>query len=55
MFSLQDGELATLAAQQYFIEYGSGVSEDSLKALVPAYVPESKRTDTDAVRRWVGL
>ncbi len=34
-----DAQLAQLAAMQYYIEYGSEISEDGLNALLKSYIP----------------
>lgn len=51
-FLLQDEDLALLAAQQYYIEYGTGISEESLSAVLPSYIPPEKREEEDAMKHW---
>lgn len=40
-YTEDDSELARLAAMQYYIEYGSEISEEGLTALLKSYIPES--------------
>lgn len=40
-FTEDDSQLAQLAAMQYYIEYGSEISEEGLTALLKSYIPES--------------
>ncbi len=35
-----DNQMAMLAAMQYYIEYGSEISEEGLTALLKSYIPE---------------
>lgn len=38
-YTEDDAQLAQLAAMQYYIEYGSEISEEGLTALLKSYIP----------------
>ena len=40
-YTEDDSQLAQLAAMQYYIEYGSEISEEGLTALLKSYIPEA--------------
>ena len=46
-------DLAMLAAEQYYIEYGKEICEEDISALTPVYIPPNKREDNDLVQFWV--
>ena len=48
----QDQELALMAARQYFIEYGSEISEEGLQGVLPSYIPTDRRLDQDWMKMW---
>ncbi|KAK2143742.1 hypothetical protein LSH36_816g00002 [Paralvinella palmiformis] len=47
-----DQELALMAARQYFIEYGSEISEEGLQGVLPSYIPTDRRLDQDWMKMW---
>ena len=40
-YTEDDSQMAQLAAMQYYIEYGSEISEEGLTALLKSYIPEA--------------
>ena len=36
----QNEDMATIAAQQYYIEYGSDFTQERLQNLLPTYLPD---------------
>ena len=52
----KEEDLAMIAAQQYFIEYGSDVSTERLLTLLPNYIPDYCLSSGDkAIDRWTQL
>jgi myosin-7 len=52
----KEEDLAMIAAQQYFIEYGSDISNDRLLTLLPNYIPDyCLSTGDKAIDRWAQL
>lgn len=52
----KEEDLAMIAAQQYYIEYGSDVSVERLLALLPNYIPDYCLSTADkAIDRWAQL
>lgn len=52
----KEEDLAMIAAQQYFIEYGSDISIDRLLTLLPNYIPDyCLSTGDKAIDRWAQL
>lgn len=47
--------MAVLAAQQYFIDYGGTINEDSLSSVLPSYIPPDKRQSDTSLRKWHSL
>ena len=41
-----------LAAQQYYIDYGGAISDDSLGSVLPSYIPPDRRMEEDSSRAW---
>jgi hypothetical protein len=41
-----------LAAQQYFIDYGESINEDSLASVLPSYIPPDRRQTESNFRHW---
>lgn len=53
MCSFQEEDLAMIAAQQYYIEFGTDMNTDRLFNLLPNYIPDYCLTSGDkAVERW---
>ena len=44
-----DDDLAMIAAQQYFIEYGQEMYVDRLRELLPHYIPDSQLVQNTSV------
>lgn len=56
LLSQQDEDLAMIAAQQYYIDYGRDINAERLRNLLPSYIPDYYIQDGDrAVDRWVQL
>ena len=57
VYNFQDQHLATLAAQQYYVEYGSEygsmIDAESLNELLPSYIPADKNPDDEATDMWL--
>lgn len=52
----KEEDLAMIAAQQYFIEYGNDISIDRLLTLLPNYIPDyCLSTGDKAIDRWAQL
>lgn len=52
----KEDDLAMIAAQQYYIEYGSDIGVDRLLALLPSYIPDYCLTIGDkSLDRWAQL
>uniref|UniRef100_A0A0P6FXT3 Unconventional myosin-X n=1 Tax=Daphnia magna TaxID=35525 RepID=A0A0P6FXT3_9CRUS len=52
----KEEDLAMIAAQQYFIEYGSDINIDRLLTLLPNYIPDyCLSTGDKAIDRWAQL
>ena len=49
----QDEDLAMIAAQQYYVEYGSNVSPDRLQTLLGSYVPDSYLQKPNGAEGWL--
>lgn len=48
---LQD-DLAELASQQYYIDYGSEILLERLLSLIPSYIPDREITASRSVEKW---
>lgn len=55
MSVLQEEDLAELASQQYYVDYGSEVLQDRLLSLIPSYIPDREITSTKTAEKWVQL
>lgn len=42
-----------IAAQQYYIDYGSNVSTERLQSLLPSYIPDSMLAKQNAINYWM--
>uniref|UniRef100_A0A8C5CVX1 Myosin VIIA n=1 Tax=Gadus morhua TaxID=8049 RepID=A0A8C5CVX1_GADMO len=45
-------DLAELAAQQYYVDYGPEVLQDRLLGLIPSYIPDREITSTKTPEKW---
>lgn len=52
---LQEEDLAELASQQYYVEYGSELILERLLGLVPTYIPDREISSTKTAERWMQL
>jgi myosin-7 len=48
-------DLAALAAQQYYVEYGHDLNADRVTSLIPKYVPDVLLQGSGAVDKWTQL
>ncbi|KAL0994634.1 hypothetical protein UPYG_G00125160 [Umbra pygmaea] len=48
-------DLAELAAQQYYIDYGVDVVQERLFKLIPSYIPDREISSTKTSEKWVQL
>lgn len=55
MSVLKEEDLAELASQQYYVDYGSEVLQDRLLSLIPSYIPDREITSTKTAEKWVQL
>jgi len=53
LLSPQDDDLAMIAAQQYYIDYGSNISTERLASLLPSYIPDSQLAKPNALNHWM--
>lgn len=51
----QEDELAELASQQYFVDYGSEMILERLLSLVPTYIPDREITPLKTLEKWAQL
>ncbi|XP_053404912.1 unconventional myosin-VIIa-like [Mercenaria mercenaria] len=49
----KDDDLAMIAAQQYYIDYGSNLSTERLQSLLPSYIPDSLLAKPNALSYWM--
>ena len=47
--------MAALAAQQYYIEFGTELSQERLVALLPVSIPDSHLAAAGAQDKWVQM
>lgn len=52
---LKEEDLAELASQQYYVDYGSEILQDRLLSLIPSYIPDREITSTKTAEKWVQL
>lgn len=52
---MKEEDLAELASQQYYVDYGSEVLQDRLLSLIPSYIPDREITSTKTAEKWVQL
>lgn len=53
--SWKEEDLAELASQQYYVDYGSEMLQDRLLSLIPSYIPDREITSTKTAEKWVQL
>ena len=51
--SPQDDDLAMIAAQQYYIDYGADMMLDRMQSLLPTYIPDSSLHGTKSLNYWI--
>lgn len=51
----QEDDLAELASQQYFVDYGSEMILERLLNLVPTYIPDREITPLRTLEKWAQL
>lgn len=51
----QEEDLAELASQQYFVDYGAEILQDRLLSLIPSYIPDREITSTKTTEKWAQL
>ncbi|KAG7265494.1 hypothetical protein CRUP_003583 [Coryphaenoides rupestris] len=51
----REEDLAELAAQQYYVDYGTEVYQDRLLGLIPSYIPDREITSTKTPDKWAML
>ncbi|XP_064639535.1 myosin-VIIa-like isoform X2 [Lineus longissimus] len=49
----RDEDLAMIAAQQYYIDYGSEIVPDRLQSLLPSYIPDSSLQGNRTLNYWL--
>ena len=49
----QDEDLAMIAAQQYYIDYGSDMILDRLQSLLPSYIPDTSLIGGKSINYWI--
>lgn len=48
----QEEDLAELASQQYYVEYGTEVHHDRLLTLITSYIPDGEIDSSRTVEKW---
>lgn len=51
----KEEDLAELASQQYYVDYGSEILQDRLLSLIPSYIPDREITSTKTAEKWAQL
>lgn len=51
----QEEDLAELASQQYYVDYGPEILQDRLLSLIPSYIPDREITSTKTAEKWLQL
>ncbi|XP_029458031.1 unconventional myosin-VIIa isoform X1 [Rhinatrema bivittatum] len=51
----KEDELAELASQQYYVDYGSELVLERLLSLIPSYIPDREMTASKTVEKWAQL
>ena len=52
---MKDADLAGIAAQQYYVDYGADMVYDRLINLIPTYIPDSSMTGSKTLERWANM
>lgn len=52
---LQEEDLAELASQQYYVDYGSEIFLDRLLGLIPTYIPDREISSAKTAEKWMQL
>lgn len=55
MWISQEEDLAELASQQYYVDYGSEMVLERLLNLIPSYIPDREITASKTVEKWAQL
>lgn len=58
LYIIQDEELAEIAAQQYYIEYGAHLKKDKLCEMLENYIPKSSlqgAKPSKAIDKWATM
>ncbi|XP_069748201.1 myosin VIIAa isoform X2 [Narcine bancroftii] len=48
----KEEDLAELASQQYYVDYGSEIIVERLMSLIPSYIPDREVTSSKTVEKW---
>uniref|UniRef100_A0A3Q3QP69 Myosin VIIAb n=1 Tax=Monopterus albus TaxID=43700 RepID=A0A3Q3QP69_MONAL len=51
----REEDLAELASQQYYVDYGSEMLQDRLLSLIPSYIPDREITSNKNAEKWAQL
>uniref|UniRef100_A0A8C7D0J9 Myosin VIIA n=1 Tax=Oncorhynchus kisutch TaxID=8019 RepID=A0A8C7D0J9_ONCKI len=51
----RDEDLAELASQQYYVEYGSEILQERLLNLIPSYIPDREISSAKTTDKWAQL
>jgi len=51
----EEEDLAELASQQYYVDYGSEILVERLLSLIPSYIPDREISSAKTVERWAQL
>ncbi|XP_077447744.1 unconventional myosin-VIIa-like isoform X2 [Stigmatopora argus] len=51
----REEDLAELASQQYFVDYGTEIPHERLLGLVPSYIPDREVTSAKTTEKWAQL
>lgn len=48
----QEEDLAELASQQYYVEYGAEILQDRVLSLIPSYIPDREISSSRTMDKW---
>ncbi|KAM3842174.1 unconventional myosin-VIIa-like, partial [Diretmus argenteus] len=51
----KEEDLAELASQQYYVDYGSEILQDRLLSLIPSYIPDREISSAKTADKWAQL